>query len=50
MYEAAGVVLACTAATEEVETATDELPQHSGGIIRLAAVTDLYNSWAIQRC
>ena len=41
MYEAAHVIPACTAAAEEVETTADKFSQHGGGIIRLAAVTDL---------
>ena len=41
MYEAAGVILACTAATQVVEAAANKLPQPGVVIILLAKVTEM---------
>ena len=41
MYEAVHVILACTPATEGVDTAADKFSLHGGAIILLAAVTKL---------
>ena len=41
MYEAAGVILACTAATQEVEAATEKLAQLGRVMLLLAKVTEL---------